>query len=250
MLSRNQAKHVQSLKLPRFRKEHGQFIAEGVKIAEEILDSSYTISGVFALASWLDIHVDGLKKRDIRFQEVDAEELERISQLKTPNEVLMVVDIPKDAGDDPLLPDLTLYLDRIQDPGNMGTIIRTADWFGAGLVVCSPGCADLYNPKVIQATMGSFTRIRVVEREGSGFLQQAAGQALVCGAVAGGEDIYSFGFSKPAVVVIGNESQGISADLIPFLNKKIGIPRFNEKVESLNAAVAAAIICSEFRRRE
>jgi RNA methyltransferase, TrmH family len=249
MLSRNQAKHIQSLKLPKFRREHGQFVAEGVKLAEEMLESSFRIAEVFCMESWLKKNEAALVRKGIRFQEVDETELERISQMVTPNEVLMVVEIPEEQQDDLHLPDLTLFLDQIQDPGNLGTIIRTADWFGIGLVVCSPGCADLYNPKVIQSTMGSITRVKVVECDGQEFLARASVQAVVYGAVAGGQDIYQLEVSFPAVVVIGNESQGISKDLFPLINEQIGIPRFSAKAESLNAAVATAVICSEFRRK-
>jgi TrmH family RNA methyltransferase len=249
MLSRNQAKHIHSLKLPKFRREHGQFVAEGVKLADELLESSFRIAEVFAMESWLKKNEAVLIRKGIRFQEVDETELERISQMVTPNEVLMVLEIPEEQQDDLPLPDLTLFLDRIQDPGNVGTIIRTADWFGIGLVVCSPGCADLYNPKVIQSTMGSITRVKVTERDGQVFLAKAAGQAVVYGAVAGGKDIYQLESRFPAVVVIGNESQGISKDLFPLINEQIGIPRFTAKAESLNAAVATAVICSEFRRK-
>jgi TrmH family RNA methyltransferase len=250
MLSRNQAKHIHSLKLPKFRQEHGQFVAEGLKLAEELLESNYKISEVFALAPWLEKHESALIRKGIRFFEVDEIELGKISQLVTPNEVLMLVEIPDEPGDELLLPDLTLFLDRIQDPGNLGTIIRTADWFGIGLVVCSSGCADIYNPKVIQSTMGSITRVKVVERNGNEFLSGQAGKAVVFGAVAGGKNVYGADLRFPAVVVIGNESKGISNDLLPLIGEQIGIPPFSGKAESLNAAVATAVICSEFRRRQ
>lgn len=249
MLSHNQAKHIQSLKQPKFRREHGQFVAEGVKLAEELLGSSFRIAEVYALAAWLKKNEPLLVQKRIRFQEVDEIELTRISQLVTPNEVLMLVEIPEETQDDLPLPDLALFLDRIQDPGNLGTIIRTADWFGIELVVCSPGCADLYNPKVIQSTMGSITRVKVVERDGQEFLAKVSGQAVVYGAMAGGKDIYKLEAGFPAVVVIGNESQGISQELLPLISEQIGIPRRSGKAESLNAAVATAVICSEFRRK-
>jgi TrmH family RNA methyltransferase len=250
MLSRNQTKHVQSLRLPKFRRLHGQFVAEGVKLAEELLESQYEILEIFALDSWLKINENILSRRKIRHQEINERELARISQLVTPNEVLMLVRIPDDRSGEISMTDLALFLDRIQDPGNLGTIIRTADWFGIGTIVCSPGCADLYNPKVIQSTMGSFTRVQVTERDSTEFLAMAGEKATIYGTMAGGENIYDAALDLPAVLVIGNESQGVSEELFPLLHRRIGIPRRSEKAESLNAAVAAAIICSEFRRRQ
>jgi TrmH family RNA methyltransferase len=249
MLSHNQAKHVQSLKHAKFRKLHGQFIAEGVKLAEELLAGDMEIQQVYALEGWLEKHEGALREKNIPFQPVREAELSRISQLTTPNEVLVLVKIPDVDRDVISTEDITLLLDRIQDPGNMGTILRTADWFGIKDIICSPGCADVYNPKVVQSTMGSITRVRVTEREPQAFLTKAGDRAAVYGAMMEGENIFHAKLKTPAIIVIGNESQGISGELIPLISHQIGIPGWSDKAESLNAAVAAGIVLAEFRRR-
>ncbi len=249
MLSYNQAKHLHSLRLPKFRKAHRQFIAEGVKLADELLASSYSISSVYALAGWLTENEASLRDRNIVYQEINELELSRISQMVTPNEVVLVVNMPDDDGDDIPFDDLVLFLDRIQDPGNMGTIIRSADWFGIKEIVCSPGCADIYNRKVVQSSMGSITRVKVRERDSESFLKEASGHVTIYGAVLEGDNLYQQELRSPALLVIGNESQGIAKDLLPYIQHKTSIPGYSPKVESLNAAIATSIILSEFRRR-
>ena len=249
MLSNKQVKHIRSLSQQKFRLQSGEFIAEGVKLADELIESSFEISWIYALGSWLKDHELSLIKKRISYQEIDDRDLKRISQLVTPNEVLLVVKIPDQITDPFPIKDMALFLDHIQDPGNLGTIIRTADWFGIATVVCSPGCAELYNPKVIQATMGSFTRVRVIYRELKDFFDSARDSATIYGAIPGGENLFDMPLKTPAVVIIGNESRGISEDILPYVHYKAGIPRWSGKAESLNAAIAAAIICSEFRRR-
>ena len=249
MLSHNQAKHVQSLKLAKFRKLHGQFIAEGVKLAGELLESGMEVQQVFALESWIEAHEGALKAKSIPYQPVKETELARISQMTTPNEVLMLVKVPQRPAGEMPAGDIILFLDRIQDPGNMGTILRTADWFGIKDIVCSPGCADVYGPKVVQSTMGSISRVRVTEREPEEFLKAAGRNATVYGTMMEGENIFRAELKTPAIVVIGNESQGISENLMPFIQQKIGIPSWSNQAESLNAAIATAIVCAEFRRK-
>lgn len=249
MLTRNQIRHIQSLRHAKSRSEHGQFVAEGVKLAAELLDSPLRVLEVFALKDWLTHHEEQLSAKGIPFQEIHEGELGKISHLVTPNEVVLLVKLPDSPADDLLSTDIILFLDRIQDPGNMGTILRTADWFGIRDIVCSPGCADVFSPKVVQASMGSITRVRVLEKEPEGFLATAGNGAVIYGAMADGESIYEMALETPAIIVIGNESQGISEAMKPFIHCRVGIPRYGDQAESLNAAVATGIVLAEFRRR-
>ncbi len=252
MISKSQVRYVQSLRMSKFRKEHGAFIAEGEKLAEELLQSGFGIRQLFALPDWIQRNQNRLDTLKISAQEVSEAELGRISGLVTPNKVLAVVAIPQglpqaDLGEHPLV----LVLDRIQDPGNLGTMIRTADWFGIGQVFCSEGTADLYNPKVVQSTMGSICRVRVsygMMGEVLGMLK--AQRYTIYGAMTGGESVYDIPASFPAALLIGNESQGISHELHSLLDHQVGIPQVSSGAESLNAAVAAGILCSEFARRK
>ena len=250
MLSRNQAKYINSLKLSRSREELGEFVAEGVKVLGELLSSDWEISKIFALPEWIDTNLETLRKKGLDCQEVNEQELKQISQLSTPNQVLATVKRPsRDVGSGTDLSGLTIMLDHIQDPGNLGTIIRTADWFGIGQIICSHHTADLFNPKVIQSTMGSFIRVKVGYTDLRQFLEKLPEQIQVYGSMAGGENIYTTEITKDAILIIGNESHGISPSLLPYLSKRIGIPGSKSGAESLNASIATAIICAEFYRK-
>jgi TrmH family RNA methyltransferase len=221
-----------------------------VKLAEELLNSSYDVQEVYATGDWLEKKQEILNRRNIHYIQVSDRELARISQLSSPREVLLLVNIPEESSESIPSGDIILCLDQIQDPGNMGTIIRVADWFGISTVIASPGCADIYNQKVVQSTMGSITRVRVIEQEVENYLKTPTTEAVVYGAVIGGENIYDVEVNTPAIIIVGNESHGISPGLLPYVNERIGIPRWSKQAESLNAATATAIICSEFRRRQ
>jgi TrmH family RNA methyltransferase len=250
MLSKNQVKYLNSLRLGKFRESNREFLAEGVKLVDELLKSHYSILHIFANASWLDLNEDLIKDKNFSIQEVTDFELKKISSLVTPNEVLVVAAIPE-----PIIPDnenmgnLVLMLDRIQDPGNLGTIIRTADWFGIRHIFCSEETADLYNPKVVQATMGSICRVQVHYTGIGQLITRMKGKRNIYGAFADGKNIYEIEPGFPAAIVIGNESKGISPGLVPMITEKIGIPPVSNGAESLNASVAAGILCSEFSRR-
>ncbi len=250
MLSGNQVKYLHSLRLGKFRELHREFTAEGIKLAEELLNSRFTVKHIFAVSEWFERNGHLAIAHDVPVQEITHDELKRISNLVTPNEVLLVVEIPDEKwpGNDDT-GKLTLALDRIQDPGNLGTIIRTADWFGIRHIFCSHGTADVFNPKVVQATMGSISRVHLHYGDLGSFLQEMEGIRTLYGAFADGKSIYQFEPKYPATVIIGNESQGISGEIVQYLDEKIGIPSFGSGVESLNASVATAIICSEFCRR-
>ena len=256
MLSKNQLKFVNSLKQKKFREEHNLFIAEGTKIVLELLQSKIIVKQLFATADFFNkVKID----KNIESIEVKLNELERISTQTSPNEVLAVCEIPEYKLNHGELNDkLTLVLDNIKDPGNLGTIIRIADWFGIESIICSNETVDAFNPKVIQATMGSVSRIKLIYTDLVEFLkfQHTKSQIRSFGALLSGENIYTKQLPSSGFIIIGNESKGISEQLIPYITDKISIPSFSHfksvegEAESLNAAIATSIICSEFRRRE
>ena len=250
MLSKNQVKYLHSLRHAKFRDQNQVFLAEGIKLTNEILKSHFKVQQVFGTGTWFENNSQLLAGRSIFTQEVTGEELKKISNLVTPNEVLAVVCYPQNP-----LPSfdncgkLALILDRIQDPGNLGTIIRTADWFGIKHIFCSEDSADIYNPKVIQSTMGSICRVNVHYIDIKKLLPDIRSTWHIYGTIPGGENIYGSELLFPAAVLIGNESRGIAEEHLPFLTQKIGIPSYSEGAESLNASVAAGIIVGEFVRR-
>ncbi len=255
MLSKSQIQFVKSLKLKKFREEHNLFIAEGVKMVKELLNSAIVVKQIYATS---DFFRNNIINNAIERFEIKENELERISILTTPNEVVAICEIPKhDLNIDSLMDKLTLVLDDIKDPGNLGTIIRMADWFGIETIICSTETAEIYNPKVVQATMGSISRIKVHYTDLPSFFEQQSSNKKqpIFGALLEGENIYTQPLSANGFIIIGNESKGISEMLYPIITNKISIPSFshftnsNGEAESLNAAVATAVICSEFRRR-
>ena len=251
MLSKNTIKHLQSLKQKKFRDEFSQFVAEGDKLVTELLSGSFKIIEIFAVKEWLSMH----KIEDHIFvTEVSVSELERISGLSTPNMVVALLEIPQIKFTDAAVFDkLILLMDEIKDPGNMGTIIRIADWFGISTIICSDHTVDVYNPKVVQATMGSISRVNVQYTDLKVFLQTAPKHIPVYGTLLNGENIYKHELSNNGIIIIGNEFKGISHELLPFIIQKLFIPSYNEnsgnKAESLNASIATAIVCAEFKRR-
>ncbi|NBC83791.1 MAG: RNA methyltransferase [Bacteroidetes bacterium] len=227
---------------------------EGEKMLKEALSQeNYRIEEIF-ITSKND--VAGIEfPSDINISEITINELEQISSLKTPNKALMVLKQPvRPELDSSVFRDVVLYLDRIQDPGNMGTIMRTADWFGINHIFCSEDCAELYNPKVLQASMGSVFRVNVwnisFEDEILPYIKSL--QLPVYGTFLEGENIYKQTLKAPCIMVLGNESKGISAEMDPYISEKIHIPSFAQShshSESLNVAVTAGIVCSELRRK-
>ncbi|HLP36977.1 RNA methyltransferase [Lacibacter sp.] len=244
MLSKNEIKYIQSLGHKKRRDEERLFLMEGNKMVAELL--AHYPSQIVRLYATETFFEQNSAARQIQLHQVVSEdELARISQLQTPNQALALVHYFAEAAVELSSTEWTLALDGIRDPGNMGTIIRLADWFGIRTIICSPDCADIYNPKVVQATMGSIMRVTAVEKELAVFL---ADQDLpVVGAVLGGKELSSFEFPKAGILVIGNESNGIREDVIPLLSDKLMIPRFGE-AESLNAAIATSIFLWELKR--
>ncbi len=253
MLTKNKIKHVQSLKRSKFRKEYNEFVVEGEKIVSELIASDHKVKSVFALDSWIQNNQDLIERNQLKTERISTKELERISFLKMPNKALAVVESPSyNLKECCTFDDLTIVLDTIQDPGNLGAIIRTADWYGIKNIVCSHETVDVYNPKVVQSTMGSILRVKVHYTDLKDFFNNLVPKNLeVYGALLEGNNLYEEKLITNSILVIGNESKGISSNIEQYLTSKLRIPSVkNSKVESLNASVAAAILCAEFRRKD
>lgn len=244
MLVKSQVKYIQSLSQKKFRETESVFVAEGPKIINELLAApNVVVKQLFASDSWIQSNVTLLKGRgsDVVLP-VDEKELERISFLSTPNEVLGLFERP--SFDSTVQPGgkICLMLDTIQDPGNLGTILRCADWFGISEVICSEDCVDVFSPKVVQSTMGSITRVRVTYTDLGKFLEKN-NKVPVYAAMLDGNNLYSMDKLKEGIILVGNESKGISRSLLNGNIQKITIPR-KGNAESLNAAIATGIILS------
>jgi TrmH family RNA methyltransferase len=250
MISKNQIKHIQSLHSKKNRETEGLFIIEGIKLVSEFINSNaFAVKEVFATMAYLNEYDHVLKDKAIPFTVVTEDELKKISLQTTPNQVLAVVVQKKQVLDVALLnTQLTLFLDDIRDPGNLGTIIRIADWFGISQVVCSKNTTELYNPKTLQASMGAVLRVAVVSLDFDELNTRLDGLP-VYGAVLNGENIYRSALQK-GILVIGNEANGISGQVLKNVTRPLTIPAAaNNGSESLNAANACAIICGEFFRQ-
>lgn len=244
MLSRSSVKYIQSLYHKKFRDEEGLFVAEGPKVAAELLTgAAHLIRGIYAVKSWLNSNAFLLEQvPEEKILVVEQFELEKISALSTPNQVLVVAQ--KLTHDPAHKAGITLLLDDIQDPGNMGTIIRTADWFGVTNVVCSMSSADIYNPKVIQSTMGSILRVHTAYTDLEEWCKINSHIKLYATAL-NGQHLYACKPEPGMALLIGNESRGVRSELLGVAHKKITIPR-KGKAESLNAAVATGIVLAHF----
>ena len=254
MISKNQIKFVHQLEHKKFRRSEGLFVAEGTKVVGDLL-AHYKPREVFATSEWLADH-----QGDYTTQEVTDDELRRLSFLQHPQQVLALFPIPE-----PLSPtttaanaslfnlnsSLSLALDGIQDPGNLGTIIRIADWFGIDTIYCSPGTVDAWNPKVVQATMGSIARVHIIYIEPDELFSQLPDDYPIYGTFLDGENIYTQQLTSHGLIVMGNEGNGISDAVRARVSHKLLIPDFHngDTADSLNVAIATAITCSEFRRR-
>lgn len=241
MLSKAQIKHIRSLSLQKYRKEYQQFIAEGEKIAREWLQSDAPIHTIVVTKEWAETHADIINKHsEAALHIVEESILAQVSSLKTPNKALLVVNLTKENITAPLN-EWVIILDDIQDPGNMGSIIRTADWFGIKNLVCSKGCVDVHNTKVIQAAMGSHLRVHFFEEDLDDYLGKL--KMPVLAAVLNGENIYKMQRLSKAALLIGNEGNGLHESLITKATHKVTIPT-KGGAESLNAAIATGILCA------
>jgi len=247
MLSKSQISLLKSLQNKKERKEHGLFLVEGYKSVVEFINSSYKIEAIYHTASF-DPKVLNLSQK-INLYNISVTDIEKISSLKTPQLVIALVKIPMypTLNNQKLKQKFSLVLDGIQDPGNMGTIIRTADWFGIDNIICSDDTVDVYNPKVVQASMGSLSRVNVHYVNISEVLPQIA--LPVFGAMLDGENIYNTQFGVEGLVVMGNEGNGLRPEVERLINKAITIPRLG-KAESLNVGIATALFCAEISRNK
>jgi len=246
MLSKADIKQLKSLQQNKYRLRMGRFIAEGSTNVLDFLQGQLVVERLFATENWMDAHKEVLKSRE--WETVTRQQMERITALKNPSEVLAVVKKPEYT-----LPDITavadyvLALDDIKDPGNLGTIIRTADWFGICDVVCSVETVDAFNPKVVQASMGSLARVRVHYTDLAGWFSRKPEDLNVFGALLDGSDIRKVEKPGKGILLMGSEAHGISRELYPSIDERIRIPGSLETgAESLNAAVASAIVCFAF----
>ncbi len=242
MVSKNQKKLIKSLYQKKYRKQHKLFVAEGKKVITELLDAGLRLHSIFVVEEGC-FNV----KKDVEYV-VSLDELKQISFLTTPQFALAVFHIPKEEQTE--FEGLTLVLDDVRDPGNLGTIIRLCDWFGVNNLVCSLQTVDCYNPKVIQATMGSITRVVVTYLDLKEFLKEKRGSRKLFGTFMNGNSIYKEKLPSNGIIVMGNEANGISNEIEELLSDKITIPQFGvgEKTESLNVATATAIVLNEFKR--
>lgn len=248
MLSKNKIKYIRSLELKKHRKEEQVFVAEGHKLVGDLL-GHFSCRLILATSDWLKKHTGVIADEIV---EVSQDELSRVSSLKTPQDVLAIFEQPDYAVDPHVVSDsLCLALDDVQDPGNLGTIIRLADWFGIEHVFCSSGTVDVYNPKTVQATMGALARVKIHYCHLPSLLA-SLGDVPVYGTFLDGKNIYAESLSAHGLIIMGNEGNGISAEVASCVNKRLFIPNYppqRETSESLNVATATAIICAEFRRR-
>lgn len=250
MLSKNKLKYIRSLERKKFRTQYRTFVAEGNKLVADLLPH-FTCELLLAKPCWMatqgDIPADELLV-------ADEDDMNKASLQKSPQDVLAVFRQPDWTLDqvDPA-GELVLALDGIQDPGNLGTIIRLADWFGIRHIVCSPDTADVFNPKTVQATMGALARVKVHYTDLVAYLHRQAERHIpLYGTFLDGENVYTKTLSSTSIVVMGNEGNGIRKEIESLIDEKLYIPNYppeEETSESLNVAMATAVICAEFRRR-
>ncbi len=239
MLSKNQIKLIKTLAQKKFRSQHGLFTVEGVKGIIEFVNSSFQLQHIYTTQPIFDVKIDN-------FTIISESDLKKISQLRNPNTAVGVFKIPKKASIDTT--NLIVALDDVRDPGNLGTIIRLCDWFGIKDLVCSNNTVDCYNSKVVQATMGSLTRVNVTYVDLENLLSKYTSE--IYGTFMDGETIYNSELPEYGILVMGNEGNGISQKVQDLVTKRIAIPRFGDNfTESLNVATATAICLSEFKRK-
>ena len=243
MLSKAKIKFVKSLQIKKYRKQEQLFVVEGAKSVKELLNSSFRTSMVIGTAYFLD---STTISQGVDVIEVGEKELEGLGEFHSNDGALAVAHMKPNDYLEVTADEYALVLDDIRDPGNLGTILRIADWYGIKKIIASDETADLYNSKVISSTMGSFTRVDTYYTSLPEYLKQMA--LPVYGALLDGHDVHDMVFASGGLLVIGNESRGISADVIPFITQRITIPRYG-LAESLNAAVATGIICDNIRRK-
>lgn len=253
MLSKNKIKYIRSLSLKKNRTEERVFVAEGPRLLSELLPT-FHCHYLASTQQWAADNSGLLRRLDVQPDIVTPEELKRVSSLETPQDVIAIFEQPRYEVDpvQAITTHLCLALDDVQNPGNLGTIIRLADWFGITDIFCSRATADVYNPKVVQATMGGLTRVRVHYVDLSALLASLPASTPVYGTFLNGQNIYHSDLSSTGLIIMGNEGNGISQAVAAHVSHRLTIPNYPEgatTTESLNVAIATAIVCAEFRRR-
>jgi len=254
MISKNRIKYIRSLQDKKARDEEQLYVIEGDKLIKDYLNSGTRLRLLAAVPEFIALLMPGEKAAIDEIESASFRDLERMSSLKTPHNAIAVVPMPEPVSDPIKIADnILIALDSIQDPGNLGTILRAAAWFGFRYVVCSLNCADLYNPKVIQASMGAMLNVTVWYQDLKKMMEEDVRKELpVYGTYLEGESVYSSKLGNRGIIMLGNESRGISDDLLPFITTRLLIPKFSSSshgVDSLNVAMAASVILSEFARR-
>ena len=251
MLSKAKVKYIHSLELKKYRNEHNAFIAEGNKLVADMLPA-FECELLIAKQSWLDTQSLVLAHE---FIVADDSDIRKASFLKNPQDVIAIFKCPTwDMAEVNPVGELVLALDSVQDPGNLGTIVRLADWFGINHIVCSQDTVDVFNPKTVQATMGALAHVKVIYTDLETFLTEQSTHSIpLYGTFLDGENIYGTTLSKNGILIMGNEGNGIHPSIGSLVNQRLYIPPFpkgKKTSESLNVAIATAILCAEFRRRQ
>lgn len=254
MISKSRISLIQSLRLNKTRSERHLYIIEGDKLVRDYLSAGKAVKILAGKPDFLDSLSDHQKSKVAEIVPVNDDELKQISTLTTPHNALAVIPYSENQCDPAGLTDnLCVALDFIQDPGNLGTIIRAAAWFGIKNIVCSENCVDVYNPKVVQASMGAMLSVSVSYCDLTEFLSVALEKGInIYGTLIDGESIYTASLDWSGIIVLGNESKGISPSLLPFISSRLTIPKFTDStagIDSLNVGMAASIVMSEFARR-
>lgn len=249
MVSKNRIKYIHTLEQKKARKEEGVFLAEGPKLVGDLL-GHFHCRFLAATPAWLEEHASVSGDEIVA---VDAEDLKRASLLKTPQQVLAIFEQPNyELQKEIATTSLCLALDDVRDPGNLGTIIRLADWFGIEHIICSQNTVDVYNPKTVQATMGGIARVKVHYTSLPDFIRSLGDETPVFGTFLDGKNLYEQPLSATGLIVMGNEGNGIGKEVETLINRKLYIPNYpqgQETSESLNVAIATAVVCAEFRRQ-
>jgi RNA methyltransferase, TrmH family len=254
MISRTRIKFIKSLQNKKVRDEEKLFVIEGDKLVKEFLRSKVSIKMLLGKPEFLDNIQSELSESVDLIERVSYDELQQISSMKTPHNALAVVQMQEHEMNIYDITDrLCVALDCVQDPGNMGTIIRAASWFGINNIVCSMDCVDVYNPKVIQSSMGAILHIKVFYADLKEFFTSLTKYSIhVFGTLLEGDSVYDHKLNSKGIILLGNESKGISDELLPFITDKIMIPKFTnarEGIDSLNVGMAASVVFSEFLRK-
>jgi TrmH family RNA methyltransferase len=253
MLSRNQVKNISALHHKKFRREENLFIAEGEKVVFDLINSDWNVKSVYGTQDFFQALPKSIKiSKEVEMVLVTTDEMKKISTLITPQNVLAVAEIPNEEKQIDFEKNLKLVLDDISDPGNLGTLIRIAAWFGIDEIICSENSVDCFNPKVVQSAMGALFKINITYSELKSVFEKnkTVKNLPVYGTILDGKNLYEEDLSGDGFILIGSESSGISHDLYEFVTHKITIPSYgNKAIDSLNVAVATGIICAEFRKK-